>query len=88
MENTKTKMEIGATYQKDGKKATIIGEGTIGSGWGAWFIEVEKLYERTQLNADMGHITSEQLSGTEPYVWTKNVVGYIKSNFNWDKLRF
>jgi hypothetical protein len=87
MEKQTTKMEIGATYEKNGNKATIIGEGKTSGGWNCWFIKIEKLYERTQDNCDMGYITSAQLAGTEPYVLVESEGTLLKlkswNNFSW-----
>jgi hypothetical protein len=86
MEKQTTKMEIGATYEKNGNKATIIGEGKTSGGWNCWFVKVEKLYERTQDNCDMGYITKEQLSGTEPYVVVESEGLIMKVKNKWDNI--
>ena len=86
MEKQTTKMEIGATYEKNGNKATIIGEGKTSGGWNCWIVKVQKLYERNEYNCDFGYITAEQLAGTEPYVMVEDEVLLIKTKNSWDNI--
>ena len=85
MEKQTTKMEIGATYEKNGNRATITGEGLTSGGYPCWNVKVEKQFDRTEHNCTFGYITEEQLAGDEPVVIVENETLIIKGR-TWDNI--